>query len=36
MKNSQSDDDWNNRIDEVKVKFGDDYPDFWYEKIVAA
>lgn len=35
MKNSQSDDDWNDRIDEVKAKFGGSYPSFWYEKIIA-
>lgn len=34
MKESLSDNDWNKRCDEVKVKFWGNYPDFWYKEII--
>ena len=32
MKESKSEEDWNNRCDEVKLVNGG-YPDFWFESI---
>lgn len=34
MSASTSEDDWNNRCDQVKAANGGNYPEFWFGKVI--
>lgn len=36
MSSSTSEDEWNDNCDRVKAAFGNDYPDWWYGKVIAS
>lgn len=36
MKKTTSRNDWNIRCDQIKTANGGDYPEFWYETVIAS